>query len=183
MGHHPKSRPSPDVHQVPPRRPSPSQSRDSHDLAPQTSIMAFESLFSASDDLVWAEGFGGLLMAFWRPSLSSGRCGRLNPLPTLSRPSPCRLRGELQSKPPPSPGQLHPCRPLHYLRPSRQYYREFGALHRLPSHISKMVLSIVKIGPLSFPEQPSMIAPPAEPPKMLPWRRWKADRDGERGQA
>ena len=43
--------------------------------------------------LGWAEGFGGLLMAFWRPSLSSGRCGRLNP---SSDPAPARPRADYE---------------------------------------------------------------------------------------
>ena len=35
--------------------------------------MAPESLFSASDDVEMGEGLGGLLTAFWHPTLSPGR--------------------------------------------------------------------------------------------------------------
>ena len=51
-----------------------SPARDSHDLALQSSIMAPESLFSASDDVEMGGGLGGLLMAFWHPTLSPARC-------------------------------------------------------------------------------------------------------------
>ena len=37
-------------------------------------MKAPESLFSASDDVEVGGGLGGLLMAFWHPTLSPGRC-------------------------------------------------------------------------------------------------------------
>ena len=67
---------------------SPAWFRDSHDLPPQASIMASQSLFSASDERLGAESIRSLLMVFWRPSLSPRRCRKTCPAATGQSPPP-----------------------------------------------------------------------------------------------